>query len=60
LIAARWPASSPSNVKMTSPWKAWSSSIRRRMTRAWSSPNAVPQVATAVVTPASWHAMTSV
>ena len=37
-----------------------SSPITRRSTLMWSAPKAVPQVAIAVVTPARWHAMTSV
>ena len=51
---------SPSKVKITSPRKASSSIKRRRMTRIWSSPKAVPQVATAVVIPDKCAAMTSV
>ena len=52
-IAAFWPAASPSKVKITSPRKASSSISKRRMMRMWSAPNAVPQVATAVVIPAT-------
>ena len=58
--AAFWPAASPSKVKTTSPRNSfWSMSSRRR-TLMCSSPNAVPQVATAVSTPARWQAITSV
>lgn len=70
-IAAFWPAESPSNVKTTSPptdspdasWMplpAPPAPISRRTIRAWSEPNAVPQVATAVPTPDRCIAMTSV
>ena len=58
--AAFCPAASPSKVKMTSPPNASSSIRYRRSMLAWSAPNAVPQVATAVVTPAKCAAMTSV
>ena len=58
--AARWPAASPSKVKITSPMNESESMIRRRSTLMWSSPNEVPQVATAVGTPARWQAITSV
>ncbi len=58
-IAAFWPAWSPSNVKMTSPFIA-SAVMSRWMSRPWSSPKAVPHEATAVSTPAMWQAMTSV
>ena len=58
--AARWPAASPSNVKITSPMNESESMISRRRTLMWSSPNEVPQVATAVGTPARWQAITSV
>ena len=34
--------------------------MTRRRTVMWSAPNAVPQLAIAVVMPARWHAMTSV
>ena len=44
---------------MTEPWLV-SSPITRRITLMWSMPNEVPQVATAVVMPARWHAITSV
>ena len=54
------PAASPSKVKITSPRNSSWSCRKRRSTRAWSSPNAVPQVATAVGTPARWQAITSV
>ena len=58
--AARCPAASPSKVKMTSP-RNWLSSIssRRRIVMC-PSPNDVPLVATAVVMPARWQAITSV
>jgi hypothetical protein len=56
--AAFWPAESPSKVKIT---RAEPLSIRRRLRiLMWSLPNAVPQVAIAVVMPARWQAMTSV
>lgn len=56
--AAFWPAASPSKVKIT---RAEPLSIRsRRRILMWSPPNAVPQVAMAVVTPARWQAITSV
>ena len=58
-MAAFCPAESPSKVKMISP-VALTSPMSRRAVRAWSSPKAVPQVATAVVTPARCAAMTSV
>jgi hypothetical protein len=59
-LAALRPAWSPSNVKTTSPrLSSWSCSSRRS-SFTWSSPNAVPQVATAVSTPARWQAITSV
>ena len=49
---------------MTSPVPAVfafsTSPITRRTILMWSTPNEVPQVATAVVTPARWQAMTSV
>src|SRR5204862_359262 len=45
--AARWPAASPSKVKITSPVKKSESMMRRRSTLMWSSPNDVPQLATA-------------
>ncbi len=58
--AAFWPAESPSKVKTTSPRNSfWSISSRRRILMC-SSPKAVPQVATAVLTPARWQAITSV
>ena len=59
-IAAFWPAESPSKVKITSPPVGPWSPMKRRSTLAWSWPNAVPQDATAVVTPARWQAITSV
>ena len=58
--AAFWPAASPSNVNTTSPVKTPSSMRSRRSTLMWSAPKAVPQVATAVSTPARCAAMTSV
>ncbi len=60
--AAFCPAESPSKVKTTSPALcALELSIsRRRRIFTCSPPNAVPQVAMAVVTPARWQAMTSV
>ncbi len=58
--AARMPAASPSKVKMTSPVNASESISSRRMIPMCSVPKAVPQVATAVVTPARWQAITSV
>ena len=58
--AAFCPAASPSKVKMISPAKLSLSISSRRSTPMWSTPNAVPQVATAVGTPASWQAITSV
>ena len=58
--AALRPAASPSKVKTTSPRSSLRSISRRRSTRTWSSPNEVPQVATAVPTPDRWHAITSV
>ena len=58
--AAFCPAASPSKVKITSPRNSSWSIRKRRSTRAWSSPKAVPQVATAVGTPARWQAITSV
>ena len=58
--AAFCPAASPSNVKMISPVVASVSSSSRRSTPMWSPPNEVPQVATAVGTPARWQAITSV
>ncbi len=60
--AAFCPAASPSKVKTTSPALCeleLSISSRRRILTC-SPPKAVPQVAMAVVTPARWHAMTSV
>ncbi len=51
LMAALRPAASPSKVKMTSPSDPSVSMISRRRTFTWSSPNDVPQVATAVGTP---------
>ena len=57
--AAFWPAASGSKVNTTSP-DAESSPMTRRSTEMWSEPNAVPQLAIAVVMPARWHAMTSV
>ena len=58
--AAFCPAASPSKVKMISPVKLSLSISSRRSTPMWSTPNAVPQVATAVGTPARWQAITSV
>ena len=58
-MAAFWPAASPSKVKMISPPEP-SSVIMRRTILMWPGPNAVPQVATAVVMPARYAAMTSV
>ena len=58
--AARWPAASPSKVKITSPSLPLVSMISRRRTLTWSSPKLVPQVATAVGTPDRWQAITSV
>ena len=62
--AAFWPASSGSKVKTTSPRPEVSalstSPSTRRITLMWSTPKLVPQVATAVVTPARWQAITSV
>ena len=58
--AAFMPAASPSKVKITSPVNASESISSRRITETCSVPNAVPQVATAVVTPARWQAITSV
>ena len=58
--AAFWPAASPSKVKITSPRNSSWSISSRRSTLMWSSPKAVPQVATAVSTPARWQAITSV
>ena len=58
--AAFCPAASPSKVKMISPANASVSISSRRSTPMWSAPNAVPQVATAVGTPARWQAITSV
>ena len=58
--AARWPASSPSKTKTISPANSSESSSSRRSTPMCSAPNAVPQVATAVGTPARWQAITSV
>ena len=60
LSAAFWPAASPSNRNTTSPRSSPESMSSRRRTLMWSLPNAVPQVATAVGTPARWQAMTSV
>ena len=57
--AAFCPAASPSNVKITSP-PVPSSESSRRAILMWSVPKAVPQVATAVVIPARWQAITSV
>ena len=48
--AAFMPAASPSKVKITSPVKVSESISSRRTTETCSLPNAVPQVATAVVT----------
>ncbi|OIQ68686.1 hypothetical protein GALL_497190 [mine drainage metagenome] len=70
-IAAFCPAASPSNRKMISPpTEAPEESCTpapvpevptsRRTIRAWSGPNAVPHVATAVGTPERCAAMTSV
>ena len=50
--AAFIPAASPSKVKITSPVNVSESISNRRTTPTCSAPNAVPQVATAVVTPA--------
>jgi DNA primase len=60
-IAAACPALSPSKVKTTLAG-AWSASSRmiRRNSLMWSTPNDVPQVATAPSMPARWHAITSV
>ncbi|OUD85697.1 hypothetical protein BC477_14920 [Clavibacter michiganensis subsp. michiganensis] len=58
-MAAFCPAASGSKVKTTSPRPLSSPSTRRR-TLMWSTPNEVPHVATAVVTPARWQAITSV
>ncbi len=58
--AAFCPASSPSKAKTISPANSSESSSSRRSTPMWSGPNAVPQVATAVGTPARWQAITSV
>src|ERR1019366_2742490 len=58
--AARCPAASPSKVKITSPADPSVSMISLRSTLMWSSPNEVPQVATAVGTLARWQAITSV
>ena len=51
---------SPSKVKITSPASASESISSRRKSDTCSPPNAVPQLATAVPTPARWQAMTSV
>ena len=59
-MAAFCPAESPSKVKITSPLVVSWSPRKRRSTRAWSWPNAVPHEATAVLTPARWQAITSV
>ncbi len=63
-LAAVRPAASPSKVKITSPAAASAESpespITRRMILMWSTPNAVPHVATAVVTPERCAAITSV
>ena len=56
--AAFWPAASGSNVKTTSPED--SVPTMRPTMRMCSDPKAVPHVAIALVTPARWHAMTSV
>ena len=58
--AARWPASSPSKTNTISPRNSSESSSSRRSTWMCSVPKAVPQVATAVGTPARWQAITSV
>ncbi len=58
--AAFWPAASPSKVKTVSPRYCEVSISSRRMILMWSSAKAVPQVATAEVTPARWQAITSV
>ena len=60
-IAAFCPAASPSKVNTTRAGaRSASSRMIRRSSLMWSTPNDVPQVATAPSMPARWQAITSV